>query len=122
MSTAIEPSPSTYEGHGEAAAHIPGAHVSAKFYVKIALILAVFTALETSTYWIDFAGFNTAILLILMVIKFVMVVLYFMHLKYSSKLTWIVVASGLFWMMILFGITMADYLTRGWMPSPTILH
>ena len=89
MSTAIEPSPSTYEGHGEAAAHIPGAHVSAKFYVRIALILAVFTALETSTYWIDFGGFNTAILLILMVIKFVMVVSYFMHLKFDNRLfTW----------------------------------
>ena len=109
MSTAIEPSPSTYEGHGEAAAHIPGAHVSAKFYVRIALILAVFTALETSTYWIDFGGFNTAILLILMVIKFVMVVLYFMHLKFDSPVFMRLFAGGLILAVSVYCIMLAAF-------------
>lgn len=86
MSTAIEPSADTFDGHGEASAHIPGAHVSASFYVKIALILAVLTALETSTYYIDFGGFAMPLLLILMAIKFVMVASYFMHLKFDNPL------------------------------------
>lgn len=86
MSTVIHSDPDHFEGHGDAAAHIPGAHQSALFYVRIALILAVLTALETSTYWIDFAGFNTALLLILMTIKFVMVVSFFMHLKFDNPL------------------------------------
>ena len=86
MSTIIESDPDHFEGHGDAAAHIPGAHQSTLFYVRIALILAVLTAIETSTYWIDFGGFNTALLLILMTIKFVMVVSFFMHLKFDNPL------------------------------------
>jgi len=41
-------------------------------------------------------------------------VLYFMHLRYSSRLVWVIVASALFWMAILFALTFSDYLTRGW--------
>ena len=37
-----------------------------------------------------------------------------MHVRWSSRLTWLVVAAGFFWLLILFGITMTDYLTRGW--------
>jgi cytochrome c oxidase subunit 4 len=41
-------------------------------------------------------------------------VLYFMHVRWSSRLTWVVAASGFFWLLILFGLTMADYVSRGW--------
>ena len=56
------------------------------YYIKIAVILAVFTAIETSTYWIDFGPFFLPVLIILMVIKFVVVVSFFMHLKFDNKL------------------------------------
>lgn len=62
--------------------HVP----SDQHFIKIALILALLTALETSTYWIDLGGFATPLLLILMTIKFFMIILVFMHLKYDSKL------------------------------------
>lgn len=55
------------------------------FYVKIAIILAVLTALETSTYWVDFGPLFLPALLTMMSIKFVMVVLFFMHLRFDSK-------------------------------------
>jgi cytochrome c oxidase subunit 4 len=45
--------------------------------------------------------------------KATLVVLYFMHVRWSTRLTWVVVASGFFWLLILFGLTMQDYLTRG---------
>jgi len=86
MSTIVEPSPATRDGHAESEAHIPGAHQTTAFYIRIALILAVLTALETSTYWIDFGGFAMPLLLTLMAIKFVMVVSYFMHLKFDNPL------------------------------------
>jgi len=86
MSTVIHSDPDHFEGHGDAAAHIPGAHKSALFYVRIALILAVLTAIETSTYWIDFSGFNTVLLIVLMIIKFIMVVSFFMHLRFDNPL------------------------------------
>jgi cytochrome c oxidase subunit 4 len=44
----------------------------------------------------------------------VLVVLYFMHVRWSSRLTWVFVTSGFFWLALLLGITMADYLSRPW--------
>ena len=55
-------------------------------YIKIALILAAITALEVSTYYIDFGPLFLPSLLIMMVVKFVMVVSYFMHLKFDNKI------------------------------------
>ena len=55
-------------------------------YIKIALILAAITALEVSTYYVDFGPLFIPSLMIMMVVKFVMVVSYFMHLKFDSKL------------------------------------
>jgi len=59
-------------------------------YVRIAFILAAITALEVSTYYVDFGRLFLPALLIMMVIKFIMVVSYFMHLKFDNKLfSWI---------------------------------
>jgi cytochrome c oxidase subunit 4 len=55
-------------------------------YVRIALILAAITALEVSTYYVDFGWLFMPALMIMMVIKFLMVVSYFMHLKFDNKL------------------------------------
>ena len=56
------------------------------FYVKIALALAAMTGLEVSTYFANFGGFQLPVLLILMAVKFVMVVLFFMHLRFDSPI------------------------------------
>ncbi len=48
----------------------------------------------------------------------VLVVLYFMHVRYSSRLTWVVVAGGFLWLAIMVGLTMSDYLTRGFLTYP----
>jgi len=55
-------------------------------YIKIALILAAITALEVSTYYVDFGPLFMPSLLVMMVVKFVMVVSYFMHLKFDNKI------------------------------------
>ena len=54
-------------------------------YIKIAIILAAITALEVSTYYVDFGPLSMPSLMIMMVVKFVMVVSYFMHLKFDNK-------------------------------------
>lgn len=61
-------------------------HPTNRYFIYTAVVLAVFTALETSTYWIDFGSFAIPLLLILMTIKFFVILLIFMHLKYDSKL------------------------------------
>ena len=55
-------------------------------YIRIAVILAAITGLEFSTYYVDFGVLFLPALLIMMVIKFVMVVSYFMHLKFDNKM------------------------------------
>lgn len=64
-------------------------------YVRIALILGIITALEVSTYYVNFGPLFLPALLIMMSIKFVMVVSYFMHLKFDNKLFSMMFYSGL---------------------------
>jgi cytochrome c oxidase subunit 4 len=96
MSTVIEPTPTTHDGHEESDAHVPGAHKTTLFYVKVALVLAAMTALETSTYWWDFGHFFMPLLLIMMTAKFFTVVSLFMHLKYDNRLFAVLFYMGLF--------------------------
>ena len=70
--------------------------MSTRGYINIALILAAITALEVSTYYVDFGPLFLPSLLIMMVVKFVMVVSYFMHPKFDNKIfSWLFYA-GLF--------------------------
>ena len=62
---------------------------------------------------------NAIVALSIAVLKATLVVLYFMHVRYSSKLTWVFVCAGLIWLFILFAFTLSDYLTRGWVPIAT---
>ena len=81
------PVPPDAAGAAEVAAHEPhAAHENHNLiYLKVAAVLAVLTALETATYWVDLGGFHTPFLLIMMVAKFALVILFFMHLKYDNK-------------------------------------
>lgn len=91
MSTTVE---HDHAGHDHAESH--GEHKPDSYYIKVALVLAALTALETSTYWVDFGAFFMPALLIMMTIKFVMVVSLFMHLKFDNKIFSYMFYSGLF--------------------------
>jgi cytochrome c oxidase subunit 4 len=80
-----------HDAHGAAHAE----HKSDGYYVVVALVLAAITALETSTYWVDFGPIFMPLLLALMTIKFVMVVSLFMHLKFDNKIFSYMFYSGL---------------------------
>jgi cytochrome c oxidase subunit 4 len=78
-------------------------------YVRIALILAAITALEVSTYYVDFGPFFMPSLMIMMVIKFLMVVSYFMHLKFDNRLfSWLFYA-GLILAIIVYVIALSTF-------------
>ena len=92
--------------------------VSAKIYIAIFFALMVGTAVTVWAGLIDFPGpLNVIIALTIAVAKATLVVLYFMHVRYSSRLIWVVFASALFWLGILFALTFSDYWTRGWLVS-----
>jgi cytochrome c oxidase subunit 4 len=67
-----------------------------------------FSRLRVSEDWHTFVGLTIAI------IKASLVLLFFMHLYYSTRLTWVVALSGLLWLAILIGYTLTDYLSRDW--------
>jgi cytochrome c oxidase subunit 4 len=65
-------------------------HGSDRLYVIIFVVLFALTALEVSTYFVDFGPLHLPVLLVLMVIKFTLVVMFFMHLKFDNRLfTWV---------------------------------
>ena len=87
--------------------------VSVRVYITIFLVLLVGTALTVLAAFHEFGGrLNTIIALTIATAKATFVVLYFMHVRYSSRLIWVIVASALFWMALLFAFTFSDYLTR----------
>jgi len=81
--------------HEEAGDHAEHG-MSTRGYVNIAIILALITALEVATYYVDFGPFFMPSLMIMMVIKFLMVVSYFMHLKFDNKIFSWMFYTGLF--------------------------
>ncbi|HYV05613.1 MAG TPA: cytochrome C oxidase subunit IV family protein [Blastocatellia bacterium] len=88
--------------------------VSRRIYFIIFGLLIVLTA---ATVWVatfDLGPLNAVVALSIAVLKATLVVLYFMHVRYSSKLTWVFVAAGFFWLAILLAFTFSDYATRGW--------
>lgn len=60
---------------------------------------------------------NNIIALTIAVVKAVLVVLYFMHVRYSTRLTWLWASAGFFWLVIMFILTLGDYFTRPWVPA-----
>ena len=82
-------------------------------------VFATLMALTGPTVWAAFQHlgvWNTPVALTIAVTKALLVALIFMHLRYSPRLTALVVASGVVWLAILIVITLSDYLTRPWLP------
>ena len=100
--------------------HVP----SLKLYFTVFGILMVGTALTVLVAFYDLGPLNNVMMLTIAIVKALFVVLYFMHVRWSSRLTWVVAASGFFWLLIMFTFTMTDYLSRGWMAGTcgTVLH
>ena len=91
--------------------------VPVRIYFLIFLALLVGTILTAVVAFRDFPGpFNAVVALTIACIKAGLVVLYFMHMRYSSRLIWIVFGSALFWLAIMFALTLSDYSTRDWLP------
>jgi cytochrome c oxidase subunit 4 len=87
--------------------------VPPRVYLVIFAILIALTATTTAVAFLDLGRLNTVIMLTIAVTKATLVILYFMHVRYSSRLTWIVLSAGFVWLMILIAFTMSDEVTRG---------
>jgi len=86
-----------------------------RVYYTIFAILLFCTYLTVQIAFLDLGALNTIAALGIAVFKATLVVLFFMHVKYSSRLTWAVVIGSIFWFGILLVLTMSDYLSRPWL-------
>jgi cytochrome c oxidase subunit 4 len=88
--------------------------VSPRIYVGILFALLVGTALTVWASYVDLGIFNPIIALAIACTKATLVVLFFMHVKYATKLTKLAIFCGGFLFLTLVGMTLADYITRAW--------
>ncbi|MFL6274591.1 MAG: cytochrome C oxidase subunit IV family protein [Blastocatellia bacterium] len=92
--------------------------VTPKVYVSVFLALMVLTVLTVIVAYFDLKQLNVIIALGIAIIKASLVVLFFMHVRWSSTLTKVFVIAGLFWLVIMVSLTLSDYLTRpSWSPT-----
>ena len=96
--------------HGEHEHHVTPPSV----YMIIFVCLLVLTGVTDGASFIEMGVFNPIIALAIGVVKATLVVLFFMGVKYSTKLTKLTVFAGLFTFLVLIGMTLSDYISRAW--------
>jgi cytochrome c oxidase subunit 4 len=99
----------------EHAVEHPSHHVvPLRIYYAVFATLMVLTGVTVGVAYIDLGPMNTVVALAIACFKALIVVLYFMHVKYSTRLVKLSIVAGLYWLGILMVLTLGDYLTRGW--------
>ncbi len=90
---------------------------STNLYYAVFAALLVGTGLTYAAALMDFGFFNNVVMLVIAFTKMMLVMLFFMGVRWNTRLTWVVAGSGFFFLLIMFAITMSDYMTRGWVPG-----
>lgn len=88
--------------------------------VYLAIITALFL-LTGLTVWVafqDYGIFNNLVALSIAVVKALLVVMFFMHLKYSARILWLYAGAGGIWFIIMIALMLSDYRSRAWLPAP----
>jgi cytochrome c oxidase subunit IV len=89
-----------------------------KTYFIVFAALICLTLVTATVATIDLGPLNIVVALLIAMCKASMVILFFMHLRWSTRLLQIVVVASVFWLAILISLTVSDYQTRHWTPSP----
>jgi cytochrome c oxidase subunit 4 len=94
-------------------------HVSPKttYYAIFGALMAL-TAITVTIAFINLGPLNFPVALGIAILKATLVILFFMHVKYSSQMTKLICGSAFFFLFVLFGLTLSDYLSRGWFVAP----
>jgi cytochrome c oxidase subunit 4 len=87
--------------------------VPVRTYIGVFVALLVLTAATVVAARLDLGAFNTPVALLIAVVKSMLVILFFMHVKYTGRLVQLTVAAGFFWLFHLMAGTVADYVARG---------
>jgi cytochrome c oxidase subunit 4 len=88
--------------------------VPRSIYFTVFGALLVLTAVTVAAANFNFGPMNDVVAMTIAVTKMMLVLLFFMHVRYSSRLIWVVVAGMFFWLIILLALTLTDYTSRDW--------
>ena len=91
---------------------------SVKTYALVFALLIALTVATTAVSFVDLGPFSVVAALAIAVCKMLLVALFFMHVRHSTRLTKLVVGAGLLWLAILIVFTFADFGTRNWIGVP----
>ena len=95
------------------------AHVMpVKTYLTVFAALMVLTVITVAVAFVDLGPFNVMVAVTIAAVKAYVVVLYFMHVKYSNKVIWLSAVAGFIWFGLMLALTFSDYATRDWIPAP----
>jgi cytochrome c oxidase subunit 4 len=93
--------------------------VSKKTYVLVWVALMVLTATTAAVSWINLGAWSGFVALAIASTKVLLVMLFFMHLRYThQKMAWVIALAGFFWLSILFFLSLTDYVTRNFLRVP----
>jgi len=93
--------------------------VPPKVYLMIFATLLLLTLVTLDVAFFNLGILNTPIALTIATLKATLVILYFMHVRYAPRLTWVFAGAGFIWLVILLAFTLSDYYSRHWLPLPT---
>ena len=83
-------------------------------YSLAGLALLVLLALTIGAAYLQLGPLNTPVAMLISLLKGAVILLFFMHVRYSRPVLWLFVGAGFFWLAIMFALALSDYLTRGW--------
>ena len=92
--------------------------VPKRIYYLVFATLLLLTLVTVDVAFYDLGLLSIYVALMIATCKALLVIFFFMHVRYSPPLTWVFAAAGFFWLAILIGLTMADFLTRSWISFP----
>lgn len=88
-------------------------HPTARTYWLNGIALLGFLALTIAAAYVNLGPLNTVVAMCISIAKGALIILFFMHLRYSRPILWIFAGAGFFWLGIMFVLALSDYLTRG---------
>lgn len=88
--------------------------VPVKVYIRVFVALLIATGLTAGIAFINLGPFNALVAIIIAMIKTMLVILFFMHVKYSQRMTKVAIVGAFFFLLILLALSMTDYISRPW--------
>ncbi len=91
-----------------------------RVYFATFAVLMLLLAATVGVAYVDLGALNLIVAMFIAVAKMLLILLFFMHLKYGSRIFWLAAGAGFLWLAIMLVLAMSDYATRHWLPPPSM--